>query len=114
MHCPLLIGPSVLGADLSKLCEESKDLVEGGADFLHLDVMDGHFVPNITFGHPVIKCLRKNIPRVPFEAHMMVSDPLKWVQSTADAGVNIYTFHIEAVADVLEAVRQVSETGNHD
>lgn len=106
------IGPSILNSDLSQLYAESQKLLDNGADYLHLDVMDGHFVPNLTLGHPVVKCLRNKIQNAFFETHMMVSDPGRWIEPMADAGVDQYTFHIEPVSEnILEICRKIREAG---
>ena len=106
------IGPSILNSDLSCLADECNNLVKNGADYLHLDVMDGHFVPNLTFGAPVVKSLRKNVgENVLFDMHMMVAEPEKWVQDMANAGADQYVFHYEASKDPNHCIRIVKEAG---
>ena len=89
------ISPSILSADFSQLGNEIKRLEEGGADMIHVDVMDGHFVPNLTIGPPVIKYLRK-YTNIPFDVHLMISPVHKYIKDYADAGADIITIHPEA------------------
>lgn len=103
------IAPSVLSADLGHLREQIEKAAAGGAEWLHVDVMDGHFVPNLTFGAPMVRALRR-LTSLPLDAHMMVEHPERYLGEFADAGASIFTFHPEATVHVqrhLDTVRQL-------
>jgi ribulose-phosphate 3-epimerase len=109
--CRGQIGPSVLACDMANLSGECKRVIAGGCDYIHLDVMDGHFVPNLTFGAPVIQCLRKNIPDFPLDVHLMVSNPMQWVDDMKSAGADVFTFHIEVEGDIGALIAKVKAAG---
>ena len=102
------ISPSILSADFSQLGKEIKRLEEGGADMIHIDVMDNHFVPNLTMGPPVIKALRK-CTKLPFDVHLMISPVHKYIQDYADAGADIITIHPEATTNLKESIDYIKK-----
>lgn len=104
------ISPSILSADFSILGDEIKNLEKAGADLIHVDVMDGHFVPNITMGPPIIKAIRK-CTKLPFDVHLMISPVEKYIKAFADAGSDIITLHPEATDNLKRAIQTVKSFG---
>ena len=104
------IAPSILSADFGQLDSEIKRLEEAGADMIHIDVMDGHFVPNLTVGPPVIKTLRK-YTKLPFDVHLMISPVHKYIKDYAEAGADIITIHPEATDNLQESIEHIKKFG---
>ncbi len=104
------IAPSILSADFAKLGDEIVRIDKAGADFVHIDVMDGHFVPNITIGPPIIKALRK-VTKLPFDVHLMISDADKYIDSFADAGADIITVHAEVSPHLHQTLHKIKKHG---
>ena len=104
------IAPSILSADYTRLGEEIAAVVSAGADYIHIDVMDGHFVPNITIGPLIVKAVRK-ITNKTLDVHLMISDPDKYVKAFADAGADIISVHIEAATHIHRTVQMIKELG---
>ncbi len=106
----MIVAPSLLSCNFANMAEEVIRIERAGADLVHLDVMDGHFVPNITIGPGIIKSLRP-ITRLPFDVHLMIEHPLKYVDDFADAGADIITFHVEAASDIDKTIDKIVSRG---
>ncbi|VXC66795.1 ribulose-5-phosphate 3-epimerase [Bacillus sp. 349Y] len=104
------IAPSILSADFSKLGEDIREVEAGGADYIHVDVMDGHFVPNITLGPPIVKAIRP-ITGLPLDVHLMISEPAKYVDAFADAGADYITVHVEADPHIHRTIQLIKNRG---
>src|SRR5690606_12779045 len=106
------IAPSILSADFSRLGEEVKDVEKGGADYIHIDVMDGHFVPNITIGPLIVEAIRP-VTSLPFDVHLMIEDPDRYIPQFIKAGADIITVHVEATKHLHRTLHMIKEQGIH-
>jgi len=105
------IAPSLLAADFSRLADEVKKAVSAGADFIHCDVMDGHFVPNISFGAIVVEAVKKYAGKVPVEAHLMIDEPARYVKDFINTGADVITVHCESPEDPARAMEEIRRAG---
>lgn len=103
-----LVAPSILSADFARLEQEIKLVEAAGADWIHVDVMDGHFVPNLTIGAPVVRCLRK-VTGLPLDVHLMIDRPERYIRDFAEAGADYLTIHVEATSDVAGTLKKIRD-----